>query len=1167
MSFSRIALISFLVLVLLATIGVGGMLVYQRFPGYRMGKAEEAVETGDYESAAIHLRKLLHKDPKNVDALLMLVDVIRDRSEAQGGSRSYRFNPHAVEVLAKAAELRPNDKDLQRELLRAYLLIGDLGKAAIVAEEVAKDEPTNADAHFALLWKAVEQRNDDKVRELYAMFDDNKITTRRIFQTLALKVQYHWKKEDEEGVAQTLSTAAWKANDLTAEQMGILLLDDRQKMLDLLLAHQQLAEEPQEALDRAKILIDSAKKLQQEELLDSRMLANAAAQSIAMFNMKFPPIHLEPTHRVLRDQLSMDAESLGTGALEDVAEADSVAPLLVYWNTARTLMTRGKHDEALKVLNDGISAAEKLDENARSQVMDLHLLAARVLIMQRKFDKANQHLDKLIGNKRFEGWSYLLKGSVALHQGRLTQAHEHFLRAEDAMGDKILVRMSLAHTHMAREEWAEAIPLLQSLQVPVDQLTDEEKAWHQQLLGGGNRVHFDLLRARLALGQWDEAQDNIRALKETELAPNAWGVVVTYLWDDAKDKAKAKKYIKLVREKYPNSLPLALLEARMLKEDGQTVAATELMENFAAGQSDELSQLALARWQIRNRQPQKALEVLSRLQQRADLSPKAQNTVNVYRVQALIGARQFEQAKKEADKLIANEGTATAGYLMKAALAFNERDEKQGIAMLEAAQQANPDNPALNMMLQRVRKAQGDFDGVLELAAGVAGIDKYQGQVQASVGEALRKIAKTQGPEAALQKANELLAKQPDDLSLIVLKVDLQLSLGRVDEAMQLLDQAQRNAPENIDIPRLKAQAWISQGNYEQALEEVKYAMQLEEEQGVEEKSVELMLLAARAAIGAQQYREGARYGDMARRADPDSPRGYLLMAEGFRKMGQVDNAVVVLESYAKRKPNDFAIHKTLAELYRENGQPDKAIAWLNRARTAQPGDIRYTLEQLAIMLKSGRKSEAQLLARDVAGDSQDISHILAVAQVFAEHGENLDAQNWGEKALAMTTPANQAAVHSFLGRIYLRRAGQEDKAAFYEKARTHFEIVRETQPRDLIAGNNLAWLLATKFGKPAEAVRVAEETRGDAEVEQLPPAFIDTMIDAYERAGQSQKALELAKEAVGEFPREAPLLYRYGVMLTGKEPAQAKQMLERAVELGLPAADEAEAKRQLARL
>ena len=384
---------------------------------------------------------------------------------------------------------------------------------------------------------------------------------------------------------------------------------------------------------------------------------------------------------------------------------------------------------------------------------------------------------------------------------------------------------------------------------------------------------------------------------------------------------------------------------------------------------------------------------------------------------------------------------------------------------------------------------------------------------------------------------------------------------------MSLLRRAQSNAPNDVNIPRLQAQAWLAQNDPQKALEAIEAATELEKELGIEEGKGDrnLKVVGGRAGLAAKDYETARLYAVKVRHREPDSPRAYLLVAESYKQAGDMRRAIGALEYYADRHPEDFAIKKTLAGLYREDGQIDKALAVMSKSN--DNSDIRVTISQIELLLESNRKEQAQLLAQQAVGSSQNVNELLAVAQVFAQADESLDAQNWGERALVVSNVTNKAAVHSFLGRIYLRRASQENNSAFYDKARTQFKMVLETHPNDVVAGNNLAWLLATKFNRPDEAVLIVDRVRGNAKIEQLAPAFIDTMIDCYHRAGQIDKAKATAKEAIKHFPQEAPLLYRYGLLLSASEPNQAKQMLSRAVQLGLPAEDEAEAKRQLANL
>ena len=1160
MSKSRILLRIILVLMVIGLLVLGVYIWRRGTPDYYWSKAQTAMEAEKYEDARIQLANLVRSHPTHADGLEMLSRVILLEGQSKGRPATFPANPAAADFLARAAELRPGDADLQQRALRAYLSLRQFGKAADFAENVYKSNPQNGDAHFALLWRAVETKNAAKVAKLSEDF--KKIQSRHVFQNLALLAKYHWDKDDKQKSDELLAQAASTAAQLTPEQLGLLERRDREAMLALLLGYQDRADKPEVALRRARFVLDGCNKLNDGNLIDKRIVANAAAQSIALFNMKYPPIQLAKGLTAIQAELAKEAEVLGTAALAD--KRGGPAPMLVYWNTARSHMAAGEFDKALAVLDEGFKAAEQLGKAIGEQDLDLHLLAARILIMKRDFAAANEHLDKLIGNKRFEGWGHLLKGSVALHEGRLHPAETHFAAARKALGDTVLVKMSLAHTAMALEQWDKAVPMLDELLEGEEGLSDEQRAWFTQLLGSGTRVHFDLLRAKLAQKRWADAQVHLKLLKGSEFEPSAWALAITYKWDEEKEEEYARRLLDLSRQKFPDDLNLAMLDARLLHAKGQNSHATRLLEAFAAAKpEDESRHLALARWLIRNREANKALEKLEILQRQEDLSPQARNTIAVYRVQALIGSSQFELAKAEADALTKREETKTAGYLMKAALAFREKDETAGVALLEQAQKSNPRNAPLAMMVSKIRSAQGDFEGVLEAGVDVMDVDRFSNEARATVGDALQKLAKEQGPEKALAKVEELLKTRPDDFALRVLKVDLLVRLKQFEKAMEEMRLAELQSPDDPNIPRLKAQVLLANDRGEEALQEVERALK------ADEKNPEVLLLAAQVAMVAKDFKKGVEYAGKARRAAPASAQAYALLADALRRDNRIEDAIAVLKGYAQRDPNDYGIRLALIDLLRTSaGHEADALLEIRTVRLAHPEDFRLTLAEIDLLLAMDRSADAQSAATDLLGDKATVAQTLAVGQIFAEKGEVVSAQQWGQRALAAAQSKEQIDANLFLGKLYLQegRADAELERdvdlAILEKAKTHFAAALKQEPRHLIAGNNLAWLLAEHFGQAKEAVRIVEQVRADTDVSKLPAAFIDTMAMCYVHAGDVEKAKKILRTGLTTYPNDGQLMYRLAMHSEGQ---QAKEMLQRAIEIGgLEKVDEELARQKL---
>jgi predicted Zn-dependent protease len=1145
-----------------------GVFIWRKgTPDYYWSKAQAAMEAEQYEAARIHLTNLVRRHPTHADGLELLSRVVLLEARSKNRPPTFQANPASVEFLAKAAELRPGDANLQRRALRAQIAVRQMGKAADIAEQLYKTDSKSGDAHFALMWRAVEKKDATRVAKLTEDFA--KLQSSHVFQVYALIAKFHWDNDEKSKSDEILRDAAKLAERLTPEQLELLERRDRETMLAMLLAYEDRAKQPSEALVRARKVIDACKKMQAgNNLVDKRVIANAAAQSIALFNMKYPPISVDRALSAVHAGLAKEAEKLGTVALAD--KASGPAPMLVYWNTARSHMTSGELDKALAVLNDGFAAAKQMGSAIGDQHLDLHLLAARILIMKREFTAANKHLDQLIGHKKFEGWAHLLKGSVALHEGRLQSAESSFAAARQGLGDTVLVKMSMAHTAMALEQWDKAVPMLEALLLEEETLSDEQKAWFVQLLGSGTRVHYDLLRAKLAQRRWADAQQHLRILRETEFEPGAWNLAVTYKWDDEKDEAYARKLLDLARQKYPDDLGLALLDARLLKEKGQHAESTELLENFAkADTTDNRRQLALVRWLMRNREPNKALEILEGLESNTQLDEKSRDALAVYRAQALLSARQIDRAKEEVDLLTQKDSTKTAGYLMKAALAFREKDQESGLSYLEEAKKANPRNPALNMLMSSIYRAQGDFEGVLDSGADIMDVNRFSTEIKASVNDALQKLAEEKGINAALEKVDELLKTRPNEISLRVLKVDFLVRSGRHDDAMRELDAAERQAPHDLNIPRLKAQVLVAQGRPDKALEEAIRAVK------IDSQNPDAIMLASQVAIIADKPKEAIAFAETARRMVPTNPRGYLLLADALQHDGRVDDAIGVLRGYSQRFPKDTAIRATIVELLRSTpGREADAINEVREARKLKPGDYRLLATEVSMLIDMGRPEEAQSVAREALGPEPRVSDMLLVGQAFADGDEVVNAEYWGKRAMEAAKAGERTQCNLYLGRLYLREGradpelGRGIDRQMLEKARERFAEVLETEPRHLVAGNNLAWLLAEHFDRPDESLRIIEAVRGGAPVGNLPAAFIDTMAHCYEAAGDAEKATEVLSAGLTTYPQDPQLLFRQGMLLISAEPSQAKIVLQRAVEVGgLSEEDEVVAREELERL
>src|SRR5262249_36495731 len=147
-------------------------------------------------------------------------------------------------------------------------------------------------------------------------------------------------------------------------------------------------------------------------------------------------------------------------------------------------------------------------------------------------------------------------------------------------------------------------------------------------------------------------------------------------------------------------------------------------------------------------------------------------------------------------------------------------------------------------------------------------------------------------------------------------------------------------------------------------------------------------------------------------------------------------------------------------------------------------------------------------------------------------------AEAWARRALTAAAPSandadkNQTLVAQLLLANIDRQMTQKEKPdsprrkELLTRAIELYEAVHRANPSNLVAGNNLAYLLVQER-KDAEGARaVVEDLRkgrysgkpisGD----RLHPSFLDTLGTVYRAAGQNELAVQLFKEAAQRYDR-----------------------------------------------
>ena len=349
------------------------------------------------------------------------------------------------------------------------------------------------------------------------------------------------------------------------------------------------------------------------------------------------------------------------------------------------------------------------------------------------------------------------------------------------------------------------------------------------------------------------------------------------------------------------------------------------------------------------------------------------------------------------------------------------------------------------------------------------------------------------------------------------------------------------------------------------------------------------------------QQREPGKAVDTALRGLAHSPtdRQLLLLKAVAEKERSPMLAALTLKGLLDQYPKDAEVLVELADAYVKDGRPEPAVELLRQRRTAFEGPARRRCDMAlaATLYRSGQREEGKLLFNTLMqaepGDPtpvmalaqmlgkerrwpelnqlisqwrgahpDDIATTTSVASALAGTGEK-EAMQMAEDLLRMALERNPKSLPNLmlLGML-MQSVGRDEEAAVLNRK------ILEIDPNNIVAINNLAWVLCEDQAQYEEALRLAE--RGLT----LAPDYLD-LIDtrgvANDRSGNLEKAAADFSRCIELYPSRSPTsvvprFHLARVYAKMGRKTQAVQQLKDALSLheqigGLAPRDLAEAK------
>lgn len=704
------------------------------------------------------------------------------------------------------------------------------------------------------------------------------------------------------------------------------------------------------------------------------------------------------------------------------------------------------------------------------------------------------------------------------------------------------------------------------------------------------QAHAQLAQAYLKIGDghvWQElyrtielAPDNYRA--HTDLA----NLLVTIKNPDGspnQDKLKeAKTHLDLLREKLPNNVETHEAWSNYYSAQSNYAAAIqEAQQAIALDPSRSESYLVLA-----VAQDKAALldQAEASFKKAIEVDPKSTNA------QLFLGVfyqthNHLAEAEQQFRRVIAIDPANTGA---RAALEFvlmqqGKKDETE--AFLKQTKKDLPNNPATYGLLAEFYANTGDLDKALDEYSSLYHEHPKDMQVKKNY---IRMLIVKKRVDEAGKLNNEILKGHPNDVDALIYKGQIQLDKKDWAGAVESLQAAIHNQPDNAFGHYQLGLAYIQQGDIGRAESEWRDAVRLKPS-----------LVEAQLLLGDLEFSRGENDAvlDTARQivaTRPDLAEGYILKAAVELELQKLSDAQHDAQEAIKRAPNHPSPYAQLGTVelaqkhfaeaekyYREsldrnpafanalNGlmrtyiaqkQIDKAFDAANQqiAKAPNSSNLYDLLGTAFYEVKKDYPGAQAALQKAVDLDKHNIDAIEKLGRVEIKQGA-------ADQALALCLQAvkdnpHEVRFYNFAGEIYESKQNWDQAKAMYQQA-------LGVSPDNPLASNNLAYMILQQGGNVDVAMNMAQTARRG-----MPnsPNFADTLGWAYYQKGVYQSAINQFQEALRLSEKnggadDATVHYHLGLAYQKtNQNALARQQLEKAVKLK---PDNPEARKALAEL
>jgi len=587
----------------------------------------------------------------------------------------------------------------------------------------------------------------------------------------------------------------------------------------------------------------------------------------------------------------------------------------------------------------------------------------------------------------------------------------------------------------------------------------------------------------------------------------------------------------------PNSVEIARLLASLSVRQQDFGAARETLKALlAVEQNDEVALGMMGSMALMEGNGDEAVQYF---QQLSALSPDNTSVASMLKLAKTMRGDFVKEVSAASEQSVSEEDFDEA--LLSAAVALQQGELKEAVAIAENLQQQYPDRVQPLNMLATIYLSVGDWrkgKSLLEQTLVLEPLDP-------SAVKSLAKIQLRTGEESrALELISAYLKENPDDEEANGILSELVVSTAPFAQAETQLIELLQKDPSNMEVKGRLVKLYFDHGKYEQVSVQTENLTD-------EDIKAQPMLMELR---GKSLFNLGNAEGAMSVwerwvKLAPDSVLANFYYGDALAKSNQLARALESLEASRKLNPAYLPVRIAIIRISAEAGNTEKAQAEMEKLQSElseERADVWYTQGWLNAKLGKYPDAESALEKSLSIQPTPETALLLFATLNSMGKGDAAVAslEGWVEKF-----PKNMSLL-AVLGQAYLARDNTGKAVGVYKR-------ILALDTKSVLALNNLAWL--QRKSEPEQALQLAERAIAIAPED---PYVMSTYATLLAGSGKAAEGEQMLRKAVTQHPQIMQTKLDLGRLLVEQGKGGAAQpYLEEVIESGESDALVAEAK------